>query len=300
MINHWRYVRPRFRSALSNLALTDAQIADGFGKSRGVAASLNRHYWDSSDGDANKLIVGSWGKGTAIRPPTDIDQFCILPNEVFHDFNLRQGNVQSQLLQAVRNVLLGSYPQTNMRGDGQVVVVSFNSVTIEVVPAFHAQGGGYLTCDTNNGGSWKQVFPIGEMEILSANDNNYGGNLRKLTKLLKRWKRECEVPIKSFHIEQLVRECLDQSTYSRQDEYYFDWLIRDVLAYMIGRVGQSFWMPGSNTLEMIQLGDAWQSKTETAHRRAVKACGYEYDNMEVSAGLEWQKLFGSVIPTSVD
>ena len=245
------------------------------------------------------MVAGSWGKGTAIRPPTDIDQLNILPASVFHDFNRKQGNVQSQLLQEVKNVLLNTYSQTDMRGDGQVVVVAFNSITVEVVPAFHAQGGGFLICDTNNGGSWKHVNPEGENEQLRANDVAYNGSLRKLTKLLKRWKRECNVPIKSFHIEQLVKECLDARSYSRQDEFYFYWLVRDVLALMVARAGQGFWMPGSN-YEWIDFGDAWKSRAETAHGRAVKACQYEYDNMQVSAGIEWQKLFGAIIPTQVE
>jgi hypothetical protein len=299
MALNWIFVRRRFKAALKNLTLTDPQVIAGFGKSSGVAASLNRHYWDESDGAKNRLVVGSWGKNTAIRPPTDIDQLHVMPVSVYHDFNRKQGNIQSQLLQEVKNVLLNSYGQTNMRGDGQVVVVSFNSITIEVVPAFPAQGGGYLTCDTNSGGSWKHIYPEAEIEILAANDQTYNGNLRKLTKLLKRWKRECNVPIKSFHIEQLVKEYLDLSGYSKQDEFWFDWLIRDALGYMVGRAGQSFWMPGSN-LELIQLGDEWKPRAETAHARAIKACQYEYDNMEVSAGLEWQKLFGSMIPTSVE
>lgn len=101
MALNWIFVRRRFKAALKNLALTDAQIDDGIGKSSGVAASLNRHYCDESDGNINKLIVGSWGKNTAIRPPTDIDQLHILPVSVCHDFNRKQGNVQSQLLQEV-------------------------------------------------------------------------------------------------------------------------------------------------------------------------------------------------------
>lgn len=299
MTLRWKFVRRRFTLGLSNLALTDTQFTDGFGKSTGVAASLNRHYWDDSDGSNNRMVVGSWAKKTTIRPPTDVDQLHILPDSVYHDFKRKQGNVQSQLLQEVKNVLLNTYSQTNMRGDGQVVVVSFNSITIEIVPAFHAQGGGFLTCDTNSGGSWKHIYPEAEIEILGAKDDAYNGNLRKLTKLLKRWKRECNVPIKSFHIEQLVKECLDLSSYSKRDEFWFDWLIRDVLAYMIGRAGQSFCMPGSNH-ELIQLGDDWKSRAETAYGRAVKACEYEQGNMEESAGHEWQNLFGIIIPTSVE
>ena len=95
--------------------------------------SLQRAYYDQSNDNPPGFIVGSWGKGTAIRPPTDVDIFFELPVEVYHRINSNSGNVQSQLLQEVRNHLLRTYPQTTMRGDGQVVTVGFNSIAVEVV-----------------------------------------------------------------------------------------------------------------------------------------------------------------------
>lgn len=53
-------------------------------------------------------------------------------------------------------------------------------------------------------------------------------------------------------------------------------------------------MPG--TFEMIWLGDGWKSRAETARDRAIKACGFESTGQPNSAGIEWQKLFGSDIP----
>lgn len=38
-------------------------------------------------------------------------------------------------LQAVRNSLLVRYPRTEIRGDGQVVVMKFDKFVVEVLPA---------------------------------------------------------------------------------------------------------------------------------------------------------------------
>lgn len=293
----WVYVTRRFRALQNKLALVPDELGDGETKVSGVVSSLNRAFRDESSVD-NFFYAGSWGKNTAISPSNDIDVFYIPPNDIFHQYNQRLGNKQSQLLQRLREALSVTYPQTGLRGDGQVVVVGFNSITVEVVPAFPAQGGGYLICDTNDGGSWKHVWPASEIEAIDTSDAAYRGNTRKLTRILKQWRRACNVPIKSFHIEQLVKEALPPLSYAANDEFWFDWLVRDMFKYMIGRAGGGFFMPGLS-YEWIHLGDNWLSKAESAYQHALRACDYERRNMNVHAGEEWQKIFGTAIPLQV-
>lgn len=130
----WSYVRPRFKRFLENVQLTDTQIDDGLCKSQRIISCLNRVYWNSSSRTDHSLIVGSWGKGTQCRPPRDLDLMFILPPEVYYRFEQRLGDRQTQLLQEVKNILLETYPSTEMRADGQVVVIPFISYTIELLP----------------------------------------------------------------------------------------------------------------------------------------------------------------------
>ena len=120
------------------------------------------------------------------------------------------------------------------------------------------------------------------------------GNVRKLTRIFKQWQRECDVPIKSFQIERLIIDFLPSVSYGKMDEFWFDWLVRDCLAYFISRANTGFLMPGRAN-EWVNLGDAWKSKAERAYAWAVEACGYETENFGMLAGIEWQKLFGSMI-----
>lgn len=290
----WIYVRRRFQMLLSNLQLTTDQVADGETKHRGVVASLNRAYWNQSDETANRLLIGSWGKYTRVRPPRDIDVLFILPVEVYHRFQERTGNRQSQLLQEVREVLAATYPATNIRGDGQVVVVPFNTYQIEVAPAFHRQGGGFLVCDANDGGRYKHADPLAEIAALDWADRRYNGNVRKLARILKQWQRYCDVPIKSFQLEALVMEMLATKSYGGADEFWFDWLVRDFFAHMIVRANGSFTLPVTG--ELIMFGNDWLSRAESAYARALKACEYERDNYGTLAGEEWQKIFGAEVP----
>ena len=169
----WAFVRVRFEQFLDNLKITADQAEDGETKHKGVVAALNRAYWDNGDDSSNRLLIGSWGKTTRVRPPRDIDLLFRPPLDVYHRFNERSGNKQSQLLQEVANVLRATYSQTTIRGDGQVVVVGFNTYQVEVAPAFAYEPGGFLICDTNDGGRWKQVDPEGELAALEQADTLY-------------------------------------------------------------------------------------------------------------------------------
>lgn len=290
----WLYVTRRFKALQANLALRATATEDADTKARGIIKSLNRFFWGESF-VGNFVTAGSWGKNTAIHPPTDIDLCFILPVEVYHRFSAYSGNKQSQLLNHVKDVLNTTYSQTAIRQDGQVVMVGFNSITVEVVPSFQASDRGLIICDTNSGGRWKQVDPLAEIGVLDHSDNALGGNHRKVVRIFKQWKRHCNVPIKSFHLEQLIGEALPRLSWGARDEFWFDWIVRDVLAHMIMRAGGGFFMPGGIN-EWIDLGDAWKLKAESAYQRTLKACEYERESMNLSAGVEWQKIFGTVIP----
>ena len=301
---YWTYTRQRFERLLANLQLLPGQVTDGETKHKGVVDTLNRYDWGYPSEDANRLLVGSWGKGTRVRPPRDIDVMFVLPSYVYQRFEQRADNRQSQLLQEVKNVLFPSYPTTVMRGDGQVVVVGFDTYKLEVVPAFVGEGGRYFVCDTNNGGRYKWVDPLAELAEFNTQDVAYNGNLCRLVQILKQWQRYCDVPIKSFHLEAMVKTVLPNIRYRgyfpgghyRDDsagglnEWWFDWLVRDVFASM-GRRGATAPSAMPVTAKNLNSVSAWVSKAHTAYARAIKVSEYEQLNQNQAAGDEWQKIF---------
>jgi hypothetical protein len=236
---HWQYVRRRFSLFLRNLILPPAQREDGQTKQAGVRACLNRHYWGTSSETANSLLIGSWGKGTQLRPPRDIDILFLLPSSVYHRFQQREDNRQSQLLQEVKDVLVGTYSQTTMRGDGQVILIPFNSTRIELSPGFRCQDGSIITCDTNNGGRYRTSTAEVEEHELSASDTRWNGNTRALARILKRWQREHNVPLKSFVIERMALHFLERWPYSQHDVFWYDWMARDFFHWLLGYVNDA-------------------------------------------------------------
>ena len=294
----WIGVRQRFRRFHEELSLSKDQIRDGLGKQDGVRKALHRAYYDESTEDPAGFVVGSWGKRTAVAPPGDVDVFFELPPEVYDRIETYQGNKQSALLQEVRGHLLDSYPQTQMRGDGQVVVVGFNTTVVEVVPAFRHDGyGRFYMPDTNNGGQWKLVDPQAEVAFIDRADGGASGNVRPMAQMLKTWKRFCNVPLKSYQIELLVAEFMTTYENRHGDYYWYDWFMRDFFGWLCNKAWANLIIPG--TAELINLGDEWLSRAQSARDRALRACDGEYNDFPISAGEEWRKIFGDRIPIHV-
>jgi hypothetical protein len=292
----WYYVRWRFRAFLANLSITPSQREDGTNQQAGVRACLNRHYYGTTSEAANSFLIGSWGRGTQVRPSRDIDILFLLPGSVWQRYQRRDGNKQSQLLQEVKEILAATYSQTIMRGDGQVICIPFNTMPVELSPGFRCQDGSIIICDTNNGGRYKTSTSETEESELSKSDRRWNGNTRALAQMLKQWQREHNVPIKSFVIERLALHFLDQWSFSHHDVFYYDWMIRDFFAWLLHFVNGTLTMPV--TREVIQLGNVWQMRAQRAHSNAISACQHEYANYGALAGEDWQKIFGTLIPVT--
>ena len=290
----WVAVRQRFRQFHENISLTLLQKVDGRKKLNGVLSCLNQYYYGHSSEEANGVLIGSWGKDLATRPPRDVDVYFELPPDVYYRFENRLGNRQSALLQEVRGVLLPTYSGTTIQADRHVVLVGFGSYAVEVVPAFLLTDGCYWVCDTEGAGRYKVSNPRTEARYIDGVDRDCNGNLRPLIRMLKAWQSYCSVPIKSFHLELVAAEFFLQCPWRLYDYFWFDWITRDFFAYLCLKASLSLAIPGLN--EHIHLGNDWQSRALTAWSRASKACDFDKANLIDAAGEEWQKIFGTDLP----
>jgi hypothetical protein len=294
----WIAVRQRFSAFAQELSVTSDQWSDGWAKHVNVGRSLERSYYGQNAGEYHPgFMVGSWGKQTQVRPPRDVDTFFILPSREKQRFDARVGNVQSALLQEVKQALLTTFPQTDMRGDGQVVSIAFNTITVEVVPVFAHGASQFLMPDANGGGAWKLADPLAQMNYIDQADKAMNGNVRALAKMMKLWKRENRVPLKSFIVELLVAEFLPARGNGFYNYYWYDFYVRDFFAFLVRQANTYITIPG--TFEQYYLGSDWLSKAESARDVALQACAWEYHDYDVTAGQEWQKIFGSRIPIHV-
>lgn len=298
----WDYVIPHFSRFLKELELKPEERSDAETKADRVARSLWSYYY-GENGEFNPkcyVKVGSYGKGTATRPPSDLDMLFLLPWREYTRIEQLSGNKQSQLLQEVKDVLTDTFPRTDLRADGQVVIAPFQTYNVEIIPAFKFTDGTYITAHTANGGSWRASNPAVEYKWIQDTDSISAGKATRLIKMLKAWKRECSVDIKSISMEVAACVFITNWPYRLKTIFYYDWMVRDFFEFMLRYRWGSNIVPG--TQERIQLGDAWGTKCESAYHRAFKAEQYERADNGNAATEEWRKIFGgqfepSTIPT---
>lgn len=170
-----------------------------------IAKKLNKHYYDLEQDSASHLyVVGSVGRNTAVKGSSDLDILFDLPDSVYKKYDAYESNGQSQLLQEVKEVLKERYPNTKMRGDGQVVVIEFTKYTVELVPGFKQSDDTFKYPDTHSGGSWKTTDPISEQEECAACDDSSGGVYYDFCHMIRSWKNNAGFTFGGLLIDTLV------------------------------------------------------------------------------------------------
>lgn len=279
-----------FKKFIENIELTQYQVEDGKKKADNVCKTLHKHYYEDNYNGSTKLIIGSFGKDTAIRPPSDVDVIFELPPSEKERYDNRSGNGQSQLLQDVKSLLLKTYPSTDIKGDGPVVVVDFNSYKIELNPAFKSFWG-YSVPITRDGGKWEDINPIREKEEIDKSDKRSNGNTRNLIKMIKKWKDYCNVPLKSFYIELLVVDFLEENEHYYYGFHAYDMLLYEFFKFLLSSKNKFKALPG--VINIINYGNKWESKAETACKNARNA--WLSDSKE--DGIDYlRKIFGHSFP----
>lgn len=148
-----------------------------------ITKAINLEFWGIDSDTAHSFYVGSYGRGTAVDT-SDIDILVELPNKDYERFDAYQSNGQSRLLQAVKAAILSTYPNSEVRPDGQVVKVIFSDgIKFEILPAFKHYdfwgdwNGAYDYPDSNMGGRWLSTNPKAEQDAMKQKNIESNGLL---------------------------------------------------------------------------------------------------------------------------
>ena len=283
-------VKEMFEEFLANLGIDNKeQISGRYGE---ITCCLNQNYRDSDSKTSYSLQVGSYGRYTAIRGISDLDMIYMMPKSQWDRF--KDGR-QSALLQEVKKTIKERYPRTELRGDGQVVVVSFDNHQVEVVPAFEQEDGNFKYPDTNNGGSWPITKPRSEIKAISDLDKDKNYNLRRLCKMARAWKNKHAVVMGGLLIDTLAYNFLKStSAYDKKGFSVYDCMVRDFFRFLSEQPDQDYYLaPGSN--QHVKVKKKFQKKAEKAYNLCIAAIAAQGQS---SAHKKWKKIFGRPFPAA--
>ena len=282
-----------FKDFINNLKISNKD--DISYKYNRITKALNKAFYNDLDSATlHSLQVGSFGRKTAIDGISDLDMIFEISDADFKKYDSRIHNGQSDLLQDTKKAIEKTYPNTDVRGDGQVVVVNFTSYVIEVCPANLQNDNSYKYPDSKNGGKWKITKPRQEISELNSFNQTTNSNLKNLCKMTRAWKNKNGVKMGGLLIDTFCYNFLKANqnyhtaTYSDYDE-----LVRDFFKYLSElSKEQKFWYaPGSN--QKVYKKTNFHSKAKKAFNNAEEAIDKK-DNKTVY-GI-WRKIFGYKFP----
>lgn len=280
-----------FDALLANLKVGDSAGSVASRRDE-IAKALNKDF-RSKDGCTDyKLMVGSYGRHTAIRGVSDLDMIFILPPGIRSTYDGDTG--PRRMLERVRDDLKARYTNTDIRVDQCIVRVQFtsNAFKFEVQPAFENSDGSFDYPDTK-AESWMVTKP--RDEIAATKETNYrtSTNMRHLARMARAWKNQNGANMGGLLIDTLVHRFFAQTDdYDSAGTGSFDLMVRDFFEFLKDEPDKDFYLAlGSN--QRVKVKARFQPKATKAYNRcldAIEAAG------NASANKKWREVFGTSVP----
>jgi hypothetical protein len=262
-----------------------------------ITKRLNQDFYGSESDANHSMYVGSYGRSTDIVT-SDIDMIFILPSGLYTQYNAWQSNGQSGLLQAVAKSIQKTYSTTYLGADGQVIKLNFSDgINYEIVPVFDLVDDTFRYPDSNNSGSWKITNPRPEIKAIREADTKYNGNIRRLARMVRAWKYNCDVPMGGLLIDTLAYNFMKDWKNSNKSYLYYDYLTRDFFKYLSEQnKEQNYWYAiGSN--QRISRKGLFEAKAKKAYNLALDAIESYNKEYYFTAKSKWRDIYGNKFPS---
>lgn len=257
-----------------------------------IAKALNKDFRSKDACTDYRLMVGSFGRHTAIKGVSDLDMIFLLPPGIRSSYDSDTG--PRRMLERVRDVLKARYPSTAVRVDQCVVRVQFtsNAFKFEVQPAFENADGTFDYPDTK-AEAWKVTKPRAEIAATKACNDRTSTNMRHLARMARAWKNANGVNMGGLLIDTLVHNFFAQTAdYNSAGTGSFDLMSRDFFEFLKDEPERDYYL-ALGSRQRVNVKTRFQSKAKRAYNRSLEAIEYEGES---AANRKWREIFGRSVP----
>jgi hypothetical protein len=241
------------------------------------------------------FLTGSYRRDTKTKKLKDVDIFVVIdddgPQGVYRDRS------PGQVLDALCRLLQGRWPDAYR--DGMAIVIPYGSdddiMSMEVVPAFHRDGGGYHIPNPV-AGDWIATDPKKHGEASTAKNKECDDKYVPFVKMIKAINRELGEPVSpSFLLEVMAMGIVKPPFGRYQDEIVL------FLATAIEQIHNAWPDPagvGPDVNSIMSPAEKYAAAEALRGAQAIAetAVDLEDDGQERAAVERWRKLFGRRMP----
>lgn len=224
--------------------------------------------------------IGSLRHGTGVWQYSDADYMASLKGVV--------PDSPWTMLNRVKETLQERFPSTTIVVRRPAVVCHFSDATVEIVPAYPADSGYWIT-DPADG--WMKSYPKDHNRYVTEVNKKHDGAVKRLARQVKVWKYRRNVPVSSCYLEMRAAKHMEgESAYIPLWDLYliFKKIHNAGLASMNdpSGLGDRFGACSSESNRTDAM-----SKLSTALSRALKAKDYANDGKHEDAIDQLKLLF---------
>lgn len=278
-----------FTLFLGNLQIKNSDTISG--RYGSITRSLNLYFRDSDSRTNFSIQAGSYGRHSGINGISDLDMLYIIPPAYWDTYK----NDPARLIDHCKTEISKTYPNTSIKRDRNVVVVSFQDFVIEVVPVFEWKGK-FKYPDTYNGGKWRTCDTRAELQSFKDKNNERNRNLRRLAKMIRTWKIRNDISMSGFLIDTLCYRFLQNNTTFDKSSYgSYDLMVRDFFMFLANEPQKTFYLAmGSNS--QVNVSKPFQKEAQTALENAKAAIDARAKGYDAKCNQHYKSLFGTKFP----
>lgn len=240
-------------------------------------------------------LSGSYRRRTITQPVNDIDMLVVL-DAAKHGI-LTNAAGATKALDLIHAALEDAYPRTEKHRHARCIMMQFaqSGIGFDVVPVVQFAEHEFWMPDEHRG-VWIRTNPR-EVQLL-VSEKNQGvcdGWLVPLVKLLKAWRRHCNVPLRGFQLEALAFHALQHAPKNE----------REGLLYLLDRLRTTVWHKIPDIWPMGEAADVDLASSDRDRAAAMFASATDVARAAVAAELDgrtgdahalWYSVFGDRYP----
>jgi predicted nucleotidyltransferase len=248
------------------------------------------------------FLTGSYARHTKTKPLKDVDIFFVLSDSEKKKW---RDKPPIEILDAFKNCLADKYSKDAVDPGRRCATVEFDNNTkdeegkvlsIDAVPAVDLDD--CYEIPDRHLGKWIKTDPEVHAEKATAKNKELGGKWVPLVKMLKRWNRSADKPIKpSFLIEVMALDLVDApfTTYAREVQRFFAAVPAVLSGPWPDPAGLGPHISDQMTPDLVQKAI---SALRTAEKKASLAMRLESQGKTGEALTLWCEIMGRYFPAS--
>lgn len=280
-----------FDALLANLKVGDTALTVASRRDE-ITKALNKSFRSKEGCTGYKLMVGSFGRLTAVKGVSDLDMIYILPPGIRSEYDGENG--PRRMLERVRDVLQARYKKTNIGVDQCIVRAQFtsNAFKFEIQPAFENSDGSFQYPDTKVKG-WKVTKPRDEIVATKECNDRTSTNMRNLARMARAWKNTSGVNMGGLLIDTLVHKFFSETNeYDSAGTGMFDLMVQDFFEFLKEEPEQDYYL-ALGSRQRVHVKEKFQPKAKKAYNRCIEAIQKEG---KAAANEKWREVFGTAVP----